>query len=145
MHDATQGLPDDELGRIARRVVRAMHLLDRHDHGGVRVTLSEIMALGELAAGGPLTQNELGERLALDKSTISRLAGGMEGRGWIARDRDPVNRRYARITLTDAGRDVGDRVVSHLTEMHSHLLAALTSEEREGLLLGLRGIARVID
>jgi DNA-binding MarR family transcriptional regulator len=137
-------LPDDQLGRIARRLMRVMHLLDRHDHGGVRVTLSEIMALGELASG-PLTQNELGERLALDKSTVSRLAGAMEERGWIARERDPVNRRYARISLTDAGRAVGDRVASHLTAMHSLLLAALTSEEREGLLLGLRGVARIID
>ena len=144
MHDATHGLPEDELGRIARRLLRVMHLLDRHDHGGVRVTLSEVMALGELQSGGPLTQNELGERLALDKSTISRLAGAMETRGWVARERDPMNRRFARISLTDAGTHVAARVAAHLTAMHAHLLAALTAEERDGLLIGLRGIARLI-
>lgn len=121
-----------------------MHVLDRHDHGGVRVTLSEVMALGELESGGPLTQNELGERLALDKSTISRLAGAMETRGWVARERDPMNRRFARISLTDAGTEVARRVAAHIAGMHAQFLAALTDEERDGLLLGLRGVTRVI-
>ena len=145
MHDATPELPHDELGRIVRRLLRAMHLLDGHDYGGVRVALSEVMALGELAAGTPLTQVELGDRLALDKSTISRLVGAMENRGWVVRERDPMNRRFARVSLTDAGSNVARRVAMHVSAMHSQLLEALTEDERHGLLAGLGGIARVID
>ena len=109
------------------------------------MTLSEVMALGELESGRPLTQNELGDRLALNKPPVSRLAVAMEARGWIFRERDPMNRRFARISLTDAGTEVAGRVAAHLTAMRAHLLAALTDEEREGLLTGLRGIARVIE
>ena len=137
--------PDDELGRIVRRLLRTMHVLDGHDYGGVRVTLSEVMALGELDADQPLTQRELGDRLGLDKSTISRLVGAMESRGWLARERDPRNRRFAIVSLTEAGSATAERVAGHVAGMHAQLLGALTEDERRGLIAGLSGIARVID
>ena len=78
-----QPFPDDELRRLLRWLVRAGGLLEPHDHDGVRASASEVFALAELTEAGPLSQQQLGERLGLEKSTTSRLAAGVERRGWL--------------------------------------------------------------
>jgi DNA-binding MarR family transcriptional regulator len=147
LHDTTIGsssFPDDDLRRAMRRLVRFGGLLEPHDHGGVRVSLSEVMALGELADVEVLSQQDLATLLGLEKSTVSRLAAGLESRGWLARERDPANRRYYRLRLTDDGHAAAQQVGAHLRAHHEQLLGGLTPAEREGLMLGLAGLARVM-
>lgn len=136
--------PEDDLHRLLRRVMKG-GMLEQHDHGGIVASTSEVFAVGELAETGPLSQQELGERLGLEKSTVSRLAAGLEKRGWLARERDPDNRRYYRLALTAGGRTAARRLGEHLAHGHALLLDGLTAEERAGLVLGLAGIARVQD
>jgi DNA-binding MarR family transcriptional regulator len=146
LHDTTvSGVPDDELHRLLHRLVRVTGLLEPHDHDGVHASASEVFALGELAGDGPLSQQELGDRLGLEKSTVSRLAAGLEGRGWLERVRDPANRRYYQLRLTPAGTATAERIRDHLAGRHHHLLHELTPEERHGLLVGLRGLLRVCE
>jgi DNA-binding MarR family transcriptional regulator len=136
--------PDDDLSRFLRRLSRH-GLLEPHHYAGVDLSVSEVMALGELVGVEGLSQQQLGDALGLEKSTVSRLAAGLEGRGWIARERDPANRRFYRLGLTPAGRDVALLVGTALREHHAKLLGGLTPEERAGLVLGLAGLLRVID
>ena len=140
-----QPFPDDELRRLLRWLVRFGGLLEPHDHDGVRASASEVFALGELVEAGPLTQQQLGERLGLEKSTVSRLAAGLERRGWLERVRDPANRRYYRLAITPAGATAAKRIGAHFSRQHEHLFAELTDEERDALLRGLSGLARVME
>lgn len=141
--------PDDDLGRFFQQLARSSGFLEAvqssHEHAGVRLSMSETFALGELASAGSLSQQELAERLGLEKSTVSRLAAGMEGRGWLRRERHPDNRRLYRLELTEVGRDVAERVGSELREHHGRLLARLTGEERHALRVGLGALVRELD
>jgi DNA-binding MarR family transcriptional regulator len=134
--------PDDDLRRLLRRLVRLSGLLEPHDHAGVRATASEVFALGELVEAGTLSQQELAERLGLEKSTVSRLVAGMVARGWLSRARDPANRRIYRLSLTGDGEAAARRVGEYFHARHAELLGALTPAERRGLMLGLAGLAR---
>jgi len=136
--------PDDVLGRFLRRLARH-GLLEPHDHAGFQVSFSEIMALGELVDVEGLSQQQLGDVLGLEKSTVSRLAAGLEGRGLLVRDRDPANRRYYRLRLTGTGRSLAERIGAELREHHREMLGAMTAEERAGLALGLTGLLRAMD
>lgn len=140
-----QPFPDDELRRMMRWLARSGGLLEAHDHDGVRASASEVFALSELAESGALTQQQLGERLGLEKSTVSRLAAGLERRGWLERVRDPANRRYYRVRLTPAGTAAAETIGAHFARTHEHLFAGLTADERAGLLLGMAGVARVME
>lgn len=137
--------PDDVLGRLLRRVVRCGGFLQPQSHDGVLASVSETMALGEMAAAGTLSQRELGDLLALEKSTVSRLVVGMEQRGWLTRERDPANRRYSRLQLTDEGRTAAARIGQELHARHRALLSAMTSAEHEALVVGLTALARVLE
>ena len=107
--------------------------------------MSEVFALGELSEEGALSQQDLVERLGLEKSTVSRLAAGMEARGWLSRQREATNRRFYQLHLTDEGREVALRVGQDLRAHHAHLLDLLTTQERRALTTGLTGLIRAME
>jgi DNA-binding MarR family transcriptional regulator len=147
LYNTTQGsgFPDDDIRRLLRLVVRAGGLLGPYECGGHQLSLSEVFALGELGESGTLSQQELGERLGLEKSTVSRLAANLERHGWLTRERDPANRRFYRLDLTAEGREFTREVGCSLQQTHTLLFEGLTPAEREGLAKGLTGLIRVLE
>ncbi|MEP7022902.1 MAG: MarR family transcriptional regulator [Actinomycetota bacterium] len=110
--------------------------------GGPPVSASEARALLELIAARGIAQGELGGLLGLEKSTVSRLAAGLERKGWIKRGRDEGNQRYVRLYLTAEGRVVAEQVFRAWQSRQERILAELSDEERTGLSSGLRGLVR---
>jgi DNA-binding MarR family transcriptional regulator len=105
---------------------------------------SEARALIELLAARGIAQGELARLLGLEKSTVSRLAAGLERKGWIRRGRDEGNQRYVRLYLTAEGGVVATRVWNAWRSRQARILAALSAEERAGLAAGLRGLVRAL-
>ncbi len=103
---------------------------------------SEARALIELVRARGIAQGELAGLLGLEKSTVSRLAAGLERKGWIRRGRDEGNQRYVRLYLTPGGAAVAARLWGAWQSRQARILAALTAEERAGLSAGLRGLVR---
>lgn len=106
------------------------------------VSSSEARALIELVSARGIAQGELAGLLGLDKSTVSRLAAGLERKGWVRRGRDEENQRYVRLYLTPQGAEVAGRVWQALQSRQARILAALSADERVGLSAGLRGLVR---
>ena len=149
MYDTTPdepgAFPSDWIRRLLRGLVRAGGLLEPHNHAGTRLSISEVFALAELAESDGLSQQDLADRLGLEKSTVSRLAGNLENRGWLSRDRDPANRRLYRLRLTELGSGVANRLGGHFRAHHAALLDELTPAERAGLEIGLTGLIRALE
>lgn len=61
-------------------------------------------ALAVLADEGAHTQKALGEKLAVDRTTMVGVVDELEGLGLVERRRDREDRRRYELTLTDAGR-----------------------------------------
>lgn len=106
------------------------------------VSVSEARALSELLAARGIRQGQLAALLGLEKSTVSRLAAGLERKGWIRRGRDGRNQRYVRLYLTPEGTALAGRVWRALQSRQARILASLSPEERAGLTAGLRGLMR---
>jgi len=107
-----------------------------------QVSGSEARALIELVKARGIAQGELAGLLGLEKSTVSRLAAGLERKGWVRRGRDEGNQRYVRLYLTAEGGVVAARLWEAWQSRQARILAALTEEERAGLSAGLRGLVR---
>ena len=103
---------------------------------------SEARALIELGAAHGIAQVELAGLLGLEKSTVSRLAAGLEHKGWIRRDRGDGDQRYMRLYLTTEGGAVASQIWQAWQSRQARILAELSAEERAGLASGLRGLAR---
>ncbi|HEX4060786.1 MAG TPA: MarR family transcriptional regulator [Streptosporangiaceae bacterium] len=109
---------------------------------GFSVSVSEGRALVQLLASRGIAQGELAGLLGLEKSTVSRLAAGLEQKGWIRRGRDEGNQRYVRLYLTPAGTEIAARLWQSWQSRQARILASLTDAERAGLAAGLGGLLR---
>jgi len=126
-------------------LVRSVSLLHVLDAGGAgTASMSELFALHELDSTPGMAQNELADRLRLDKSTVSRLVAGLESRGLVTRERDTGNRRFVRLSITPAGRRLHERVGRSLHQRQQEVLAAMTASERSALDVGLGGLLRAL-
>jgi DNA-binding MarR family transcriptional regulator len=106
------------------------------------VSASEARALVELVAARGIAQGQLASLLGLEKSTVSRLAAGLERKGWLRRGRDEDNQRYIRLYLTPEGRLIAAQVWRAWQSRQARIIGSLSDEERAGLSAGLRGLVR---
>ncbi len=142
MQEIALGGPVEELlGRLLRAAGPAEQ---PPEEPSPQVSPSEARALFELLAAHGIAQGELASLLGLEKSTISRLAAGLERKGWIRRGRDASNQRYVRLHLTPEGRAVAARVWRGWQDRQARILGALSEEERAGLTVGLGGLIRAL-
>jgi DNA-binding MarR family transcriptional regulator len=109
---------------------------------GFSVSVSEARALVQLLASHGIAQGELAGLLGLEKSTVSRLAAGLEQKNWIRRGRDEGNQRVVRLYLTPAGTEIAARLWQSWQSRQARILASLTDAERAGLAAGLGGLLR---
>jgi DNA-binding MarR family transcriptional regulator len=137
---------DGELERLLVQLLRMVGPLAASTAGACTqdpsVSASEGRALVELLAAHGIAQVELAGLLGLEKSTVSRLAAGLEQKGWIRRGRDEGNQRYVRLYLTPDGSAVAARLLQAWQSRQARILAALTDAERAGLAAGLGGLLR---
>lgn len=143
---------DAELGRLLVQLLRAVTPAVSDDPEASAdaeastlqpsVSASEARALVELLAAHGIAQGELARLLGLEKSTVSRLAGGLEQKGWIRRGRDEGNQRYVRLYLTPAGSAIAARLLQAWQSRQARIIASLTDDERAGLAVGLGGLLR---
>jgi DNA-binding MarR family transcriptional regulator len=101
---------------------------------GRPASISEAHAVMEIRRGEPLSQSELARRLRLDKSTVSRLVGLLENRGWINRDRADHDGRVAQLTLTSTGRDAERDLAVARSARFATVVAHIPSKERATVL-----------
>jgi DNA-binding MarR family transcriptional regulator len=80
-----------------------MGLLQKSDAACCGITIGQCHTLVEIGRSGGISLNELSERLNLDKSTMSRTVDNLVNGGFVERQTDSEDRRYAKISLTLQG------------------------------------------
>jgi DNA-binding MarR family transcriptional regulator len=97
---------------------------------GLSVQLCGVMnLLGE----GPLSQQELGEQLGIDRTTVVELIDDLEKKGVVERRRNPADRRSYALHLTAKGRTVQKRATRAFDAAVDEFFGPLTSAERRAL------------
>ena len=135
----------EHLHHLLMDLVRAAGLLqpDRTVPGHP-ISMSQGFALHELDRGAALSQQELADRLGLEKSSVSRMAAEMERKGLLVRERVPHDQRQYCLRLTDLGRAVHAGMASTFHEQFQRWADTMTRTERAALLTGLPALIRVI-
>jgi DNA-binding MarR family transcriptional regulator len=81
-----------------------------------------------------IDQRTLGERVALDKSTIADLTVRLAKREYVIRSMDPNDRRRVLLTLTRTGRAVLRSAAPNVALISQEMLSTLTPEEGQELI-----------
>jgi DNA-binding MarR family transcriptional regulator len=122
------------LGQDAMRRLRDAHIA--HD-----LMPRQFQLLGLLDDNGPMGQRELGQAMAIDPSILVTLLNPLEADGFLARNRDPADRRRHVVTLTAAGKRQLDRAAEAQRQAEDAMFAGLSTEQRaqlRDLLIALR-------
>jgi DNA-binding MarR family transcriptional regulator len=94
------------------------------------------------ADGDSASQQAIGERLRIDRTTMVALIDDLERAGYVRRDRNPVDRRAYVITLTAGGRKAQARAEKAIDSDAEQFFGRLSESERQqlhGLLRRLNG------
>ena len=103
---------------------------------GIDFNDSWFLAAWVLSRQDDITASEMADRLGISRPAVSQMAAGMHGKGLIKYERDSVDGRRRRISLTDSGRetvkaleplwkDVGDVTSEIIGSGDADLLAGL--------------------
>jgi DNA-binding MarR family transcriptional regulator len=126
------GVLADDTGQLLRRafartraVARQVLPPDRHPGDGALLEL--------LDAGGPRSQQDLGERLRVNRTIMVKLVDRLETDGLVRRERNPRDRRAYALELTPTGRQALAAMLAGARRGDALLTAALTPTQRRGL------------
>jgi MarR family transcriptional regulator, multiple antibiotic resistance protein MarR len=124
--------PNKSLGYLAGLASRLLsHALGRRfREAGIDMTAEQWGAILVLAGGDAMTQGRLGEKLYLEKSSVSRLAEGLERRGWIVRAKDPDDSRSKLLSLTPTALETAEKCAVIARKVLEDAQRGMTLEER---------------
>ena len=128
------------LQRVLTDLIRVYQFRDRDAICCYDISMGQSHGLERLAERGAMTLNDFAASLFLEKSSASRLADGLEKKGYLRRKPMVDDARYVQVELTKRGRLLHDRIERDLLEERALVLADLTSEERK---LVIESIARL--
>jgi len=114
-------------------LVRVVQFRDRDRACCYDVSVSQCYALEAVADRGPLTVNELAAHLYLDKSTASRVAAGLEAKGYVVRRRGQEDGRVVQLAATDSGRALRRRIADDLVRQYAEMLGDFEPAVRPAL------------
>jgi DNA-binding MarR family transcriptional regulator len=107
--------------------------------------LPEILAIGELLFDQPLRAGDVQARTGLTQGSITALLDRLEGRDLVRRTRPPHNKRIVAVTLTDAGREVAERMYAPLRARLVDGAGSVDAPDAKTLVRSLTHLAAVLD
>lgn len=116
------------LTSIASRLLNNM-LATRLKAAGIDMTSEQWGAIIILLNEGAMTQRQLGERLHLEKSSVSRLTDGLEKRGWIVRTKAPSDNRQRLVTPTPKALKTAEHCATIARAIHEEAQLGMNENE----------------
>ena len=133
----------ESIRRSSRQFVREHHLLDGK-YCIEDCSFSECHFLTELESMGQATASELGERLVLEKSTMSRLVSGLLEDRMMTSNPDPADGRRRLLSLTSKGRKCLDRINCYSNAQVDLALDYITPADRQRVAEGLERYSKAL-
>ena len=81
----------------------------------------------------PASQQEIAQRMGVDRTTMVAIIDALEAKGIIARHPDPEDRRRNVVELTPTGQDILRQAITASDAAEAELLAPLSLDESQQL------------
>ena len=132
--------PDAAPARLRAAIsglVRRFGISERADVSCCGVTVAQAAALEALCGHGPMRLKELGQRLGIAPSTLTRNLERLIEGGLVARQSDSRDARAARVRLTAAGRRAATGVAERERDFAQQVLDRIPADRRPAVLESL--------
>jgi DNA-binding MarR family transcriptional regulator len=137
--------PDSTRLRVAiRALVGRFAVSERADVACCGVTVAQAAALEALGTEGPTRLGELGRRLGIAPSTLTRNLARLEASGLVKRETDAEDGRSFRVALTGPGRKAARAVGAQEEEFAREVLERIPAARRERVLDALADLLAAV-
>jgi DNA-binding MarR family transcriptional regulator len=106
------------------------------------MNLKQVAMLAALRDQGDMPQTELCDMMKTTQNTVVTWLNELEEAGFVARLRDPDDRRKHNVALSEKGAAALERAETELRRLEDEALASLTADERNQL---RRLLAKALD
>jgi DNA-binding MarR family transcriptional regulator len=120
-------------------MIEQKRVLARH------VPITQARMLSALLRNGPISQVELGRRMGLEKSWISRAVDKLVEQGWVERSQNEQDRRAFDLELTPQGLAQARLLRADLEAHAKSVLERLDPEARATVMQAMRLLDGVIE
>ncbi len=120
------------------RTIPHLTLLSRRVYAGAThellgMNLKQVSMLAALRDQGELPQTTLCDMMKLTQNTVVTWLNELEDAGYVARIRDPEDRRKHNVALTEKGSSALERAETELRRLEDQVLSGLSADERAQL------------
>lgn len=127
-------MPDTELALLIDRFMRRIHFGLQEKAAGFdkqNVGPSGGIILLTITELGCPSLHELTEKVARDKSQMTRVIRSMEAKGLVKRQPSPTDGRVTLVSLTSAGEDVVSQIQKAVAETIDEVLGPISQADKE--------------
>lgn len=132
-------------GILLRRCQQVALAIFTEEAGDLGFTPTQYSALAFAYIEPGIHQNVLGERIALDRSSVTKCLEGLESRGFVRRDVDPKDKRARLLYITPEGEEMLELVCAAARRARKRFHAALGEAEFVHLMDQLSVFSHVLD
>ena len=104
---------------------------------GEQVSMAQGHILFEIRRTDNPSMQQVAEELGMDVTTFSRQAKSLETKGLIVRRVSPEDRRVSLLGLTDAGRQVLEKIDRYMADKVERIFSQMSEFERETVVRSL--------
>jgi DNA-binding MarR family transcriptional regulator len=123
-----------QIVQVVPKVMRVLASTIRQEPSGIAPAHFHLMFM---LAKQPRSLTELAESQSVSLATMSNSVSVLADRGWVARRKDPADRRRLALEITPEGQAVLREVHRRAEERLDELLVAMSAEQCRDLLRGL--------
>lgn len=128
--------------QMVRALVEGLSKSARAVENRTGVTNAQLFLLQQIREGRHPTVNDLAQRAMTTQSTVSIVLSRLEKKGYVTRNRSPIDRRSVVLQLTAMGKRVLRRSPKPATSEVLGALSRLSNEELRAVSRGLGALGR---
>ena len=123
----------DRLGYLLGQAHLAHRRVAEAELTSLGLRAKEFGALSVLSDEGPLSQQRLGMRMGVDRTTMVAVVDALEREGFVERTRDDEDRRAYALRTTASGRRTLKRAIAAAERAEARFLARIPPAEQRKL------------
>jgi DNA-binding MarR family transcriptional regulator len=134
-----------EIMQSLRRIFKAVQDYSHEISDRFGVTGPQLWALKTISQNESLALSDLSKRMCLHPSTITGLIDRLEKKGYVARNRDQVDRRMISVQLTPKGKNVTKKAPNPVQGKMIYGLRNLNRKELDSIYHSLQKLVEIME
>ena len=125
---------------LARCQEKEAHLAEQHN-----LLEAELKCLRLIGPEESLNNQDIAERMDLSPSRLTRIIDGLVRKGYIDREIDKEDRRNMKISLSNKGENLVNKINNAFIEIHKDILEGIDISQHESLLITMGNLQSAVE